>query len=49
MATHSRILACPMDTMKRQKHMTPKDELPRSEGVQYVTEEEQRTVTNSSK
>ena len=49
MATHSRILACPMDSMKRQKDMTPKDEPPRSEDIQYATEEEQRRVTNSSK
>jgi len=49
MATHSRILACPMDSMKRQKDMTSKDEPPRSEGVQYATEEEQRRGTNSSK
>ena len=32
----------PMNSMKRQKDMTPKDELPRSVGVQYVTEEEWR-------
>ena len=28
--------------MKRQKDMTLEDELPRLEGVQYATEEEQR-------
>ena len=35
-----------MNTMKRQKDRTLKDELPRSVGVQYATGEEQR---NSSK
>ena len=32
----------PMNSMKRQKDMTLKDELPRWEGAQYSTEEEQR-------
>ena len=32
----------PMDSMKRQKDMTLKDELPRSEGAQYFTGEEWR-------
>ena len=32
--------------MKRQKDITPKDESPKSIGVQYATEEEQR---NSSR
>ena len=36
----------PMNSMKRQKDMTLKDELPRSVGAQYATGEEQR---NSSK
>ena len=36
----------PMNTMKRQKDMTLKDELPRLVGTQYATEEEQR---NSSR
>ena len=31
-----------MNSMKRQKDTTPKDELPRSVGVQYATEEEWR-------
>ena len=31
-----------MNRMKRQKDMTLKDELPRSGGVQYATEEEWR-------
>ena len=29
--------------------MTPKDETPRLEGVQYATGEEQKTTTNSSR
>ena len=32
----------PMNSMKRQKDMTLKDELPRSVGAQYATEEEWR-------
>ena len=32
----------PMNSMKRQKDMTLKDELPRSVGTQYATEEEWR-------
>ena len=36
----------PMDSMKRQKDTTLKDELPRSVGVQYATGKEQR---NSSR
>ena len=32
----------PMNSMKRQKDKTQKDELPRSVGAQYVTEEEWR-------
>ena len=35
-----------MNSMKRQKDMTLKDELPRSVGVQYATGEKQR---NSSR
>ena len=31
-----------MDSMKRQKDMTLKDEFPRSVGAQYATGEEQR-------
>ena len=38
-----------MNCIKRQKDMTPKDELPRLEGVQYATGGEQRTITNSSR
>ena len=38
-----------MYSMKRQKDMTPDNELPRSGGVQYATGEEQRAVGNSSR
>ena len=38
-----------MDSMKRQKDVTMEDELPRSDGVQYATGEEQRATTNSSR
>ena len=38
-----------MNSMKRQKDMTLKDELPSLEGVQYATGEEQRAITNSSR
>ena len=38
-----------MDSMKRQKDMTPEDEPSRSEGVQYATGEEHRAMTNSSR
>ena len=38
----------PMNCIKRQKDMTPKDESLRSDGVQYATGEEQRTIANSS-
>ena len=40
MANHFSILA--MNSMKMQKDMTLKDELPRSVGAQYVTGEEWR-------
>ena len=33
--------------MKKQKDMAPEDEPPRSEGVQYASEEKQRSITNS--
>ena len=36
-----------MNSMKRQKDRTPKEELPRSVGAQYATGEEQRRATNS--
>ena len=39
----------PMDSMKRQKDITLKDEPLRSVGVQYATGEEPRAVTNSSR
>ena len=39
MANHSSILALnPMNSMKRQKDSTLRDELPKSVGVQYATE-----------
>ena len=48
MASHFSILALnPMNSMKRQKGMTLKDELTRSVGVQYATGKEWRN--NSSK
>ena len=34
-----------MNSMKRQKDMTPEDELPRSEGFRYATGEEWRAIT----
>ena len=37
-----------MESMKRQKDTTPEDDSPRSEGVQYATGEEQRTVINTN-
>ena len=36
-----------MNCIKREKDMTPKNESPRLEGVQYATGGEQRTITNS--
>ena len=42
----------PMSRIKRQKDITLKNEpppTPRSEGVQYATEEEWRKITNSSR
>ena len=39
----------PMNCIKRLKYMTPKDESPVSEGVQYATRKDQRTTTNSSR
>ena len=38
----------PMNSMKRQKDMTPEDEPLRLEGVLYATGEDWRAVTNSS-
>ena len=35
--------------MNRQKDMTPEDEPPRSEGIQYAPEEDWRAITNSSR
>ena len=39
----------PLNSMKRQNHMTPEDKPPRSEGVQYATGEEERAIANWSK
>ena len=39
----------PMNSMKRQKDMILKDELPRSEGIQHATGEERRAITNGSR
>ena len=36
-----------MNSMKRQKDMTPDDEPPRLEGAQYTTGEDQRAITSS--
>ena len=36
-----------MNSMKRQNDMTPDDEPPRLEGVQYTTGEDQRAITSS--
>ena len=38
-----------MGNMESQKGMTPEDETPRLEDVQYATGEEQRATTNSSR
>ena len=38
----------PMNSMKRQKDMTLKDELPRSVGAQYATGEEWRNNTRKN-
>ena len=38
-----------MNCMKRQKVMTPEDELPRKESVHYATGKEQRAITNRSR
>ena len=37
-----------MNSMKRQKDMTLKDELPRSVGAQYATAEEQRNSSGKN-
>ena len=37
----------PMNSIKRQKDMTPNDEPPRMEGVQYATGEERRAINSS--
>ena len=38
----------PMNSMEKQKDMTPEDEPHRLVGVQYATGEEQRAITSSS-
>ena len=38
-----------MNSMKRQKDMTPEDEPPRLVGVQYAPGEDWRAITNSSR
>ena len=42
-------LESPMNSMKRQKDRTLKDELPRSRGAQYTTREEQRNSSRRNK
>ena len=51
MAIHSSILAwrIPMDSMKRQKDRTLKDELPRSVGAQYATGDKWRNNSRENK
>ena len=39
----------PMDSMKRHRDMKLEDEPPRSVGVQYATEEEQRNSSRKNK
>ena len=39
----------PMNSMKRKKDMTLKDELPKSVGTQYATGEEQRNSSRKNK
>ena len=39
----------PMNSMKRQKDMTLKDELPRSVGIQYAAREEQKIAPEGMK
>ena len=46
---HYSCLKNPMDSMKRQKDMTPGDKPPKLEGIQYATEEDQRAITNNSR
>ena len=38
-----------MNNMNRQKDMTPEDEPPRTEGVQYATGKEWREITKRSR
>ena len=38
----------PVNSMERQKYMTPKGEPPRLEGVQYATGEKWRAIVNTN-
>ena len=38
-----------MNCIKGKKDMTPKDESPRSESVEYATGKDQRRITNNSR
>ena len=38
-----------MDSITRKKGITPEDKPPRSGGVQYATQEEQKAINNSSR
>ena len=38
----------PMNSMKRQKDRTPKDELPRSVGAQYATGDQWRNISRKN-
>ena len=46
---HYSCLENPMNTMKRQKGSTLKDELPRSLGAQYATEDQWRNNSRKNK
>ena len=48
MANYSSIVENPMNSMKRQKDRTLKDELPRSVGVPYATGEEWRNKSRKN-
>ena len=49
MANHSSIVENPMNSMKREKDRTLKDELPRSVGIPYATGEEWRNKSRKNK
>ena len=46
---HYSCLENPVDSVKRQKDVTPEDEPPRSESVHNATREGRRAITNSSR